>query len=196
VSRRERAEASIAKILAATRSSFATLGYEGASIKVIAERAGVSRALLHYHFASKEELISVAILDLGQRIAQELSQRAVERTPSVEGLVQTAEDVYDLLVADRAHAAFVLELFAAANHTPALRQAWQQLQTEIRGQIVRVVELVMGADAPDSFDPVEVARLVETGILGMCLHSALGEDDAELRRRFDQLSTVVARGFL
>jgi len=52
-----------AEILTAARSAFAELGYEGASIRGIAKRAGVDPALVHHYFADKSELF-VETMDL------------------------------------------------------------------------------------------------------------------------------------
>jgi AcrR family transcriptional regulator len=43
-------------ILDAAERVFATHGYEGASMRLIAQEAGVAQALLHYHFSTKERL--------------------------------------------------------------------------------------------------------------------------------------------
>jgi AcrR family transcriptional regulator len=45
-----------AEIVAAARSAFAELGYDGASIRGIAKRAGVDPALVHHYFADKSDL--------------------------------------------------------------------------------------------------------------------------------------------
>lgn len=46
----------VAAILAAAERVFGTDGYAGASMRQIAEEAGVAQALLHYHYASKDKL--------------------------------------------------------------------------------------------------------------------------------------------
>ena len=45
-----------ALILNAAKKEFVTFGFEGASIKRIAERANIPRANIHYYFANKMEL--------------------------------------------------------------------------------------------------------------------------------------------
>ena len=45
-----------ALILNAAKKEFVTFGFEGASIKCIAERANIPRANIHYYFANKMEL--------------------------------------------------------------------------------------------------------------------------------------------
>lgn len=48
-------------ILAAAETEFAEAGFEGAGMKAIAVRAGVSQGLLHYHFGNKEHLYGEVI---------------------------------------------------------------------------------------------------------------------------------------
>ncbi len=50
------AGAGFAAILDAAEIVFAKNGYAGASVREIAERAGVAQALIHYHFKTKEKL--------------------------------------------------------------------------------------------------------------------------------------------
>ncbi|OKL52067.1 TetR family transcriptional regulator [Buchananella hordeovulneris] len=50
-------------ILAAARQVFGAHGYQGASIRRIAQTAGVDSKLVHYYFGSKEELFAAAVAD-------------------------------------------------------------------------------------------------------------------------------------
>lgn len=50
------------KILEAAEKLFAEVGYDAATTREIAEMSGVTKALIHYHFKSKEELLA-SILD-------------------------------------------------------------------------------------------------------------------------------------
>ena len=62
------------RVLRAAEDLFAAEGYSGASIKAIAERAGVTGAMIHYYFDSKERLYH-AVLD---HIVGELQEMATE----------------------------------------------------------------------------------------------------------------------
>ncbi len=55
-------------ILAAALDLFAERGFDGASTRLIAERAGVAQPLLNYHFAGKQELWQAAVDDLFARL--------------------------------------------------------------------------------------------------------------------------------
>jgi TetR/AcrR family transcriptional regulator len=82
----EQAPATRERILDAAEDLFARVGYSGASVKMIAERVGVTGAMIHYYFQSKENLYR-AVVD---RIVRELEGMAAEitatRKPPVERL--------------------------------------------------------------------------------------------------------------
>jgi len=57
-------------------------GYDGASIPQIAEAAGLSGGLVHYHFASKQEILLALIELLSERMRQRYARRLREaRSP-------------------------------------------------------------------------------------------------------------------
>src|SRR3954471_10749841 len=57
-------------ILDAALDLFAERGFDGASTRLIAERAGVAQPLLNYHFAGKQELWQAAVDDLFDRLRE------------------------------------------------------------------------------------------------------------------------------
>jgi len=57
----ERAEAARQLILTAACDVIAEVGLESVRMRMVAERAGVSTALLHYHFANRETLFLAAL---------------------------------------------------------------------------------------------------------------------------------------
>ncbi len=50
------------KIVAAAKTIFHQKGYEGARMQEIADACGINKALLHYHFTSKENLFKAVLL--------------------------------------------------------------------------------------------------------------------------------------
>jgi AcrR family transcriptional regulator len=61
LSRSEKAEATRAAILAAARSAFAELGYDGAGLRGIAQVAGVTAMMVQRYFGSKEGLFGEVV---------------------------------------------------------------------------------------------------------------------------------------
>jgi AcrR family transcriptional regulator len=76
-----------ARILGAAEAVFASRGFEGASTREIAGRAGVNISSLHYHWASKEALYVAVFHDVFDRLTEllrgTLARLAEERTREV-----------------------------------------------------------------------------------------------------------------
>jgi AcrR family transcriptional regulator len=62
-------------ILEAALDLFSERSFDGASTRLIAERAGVTQPLLNYHFAGKEELWRAAVDDLFDRVRASMQSR-------------------------------------------------------------------------------------------------------------------------
>jgi len=63
-------EIDLSKILEIAIKSFADEGFKGTSMKTIAEEAGYTKAVLHYHFTNKENLWKEAMLHLNKKLIQ------------------------------------------------------------------------------------------------------------------------------
>jgi TetR/AcrR family transcriptional regulator len=77
ISRRTRpsADQTRERILTAALDLFSDRGFDGASTREIAERAGVTQPLLNYHFSSKDELWRAAVDGLFAALTQAMSDR-------------------------------------------------------------------------------------------------------------------------
>lgn len=60
------------RILDIAKETFAKRGYIGASLRDIAEQAGVTAAALYYHFAKKEDVLREIIFEGLERLAQDV----------------------------------------------------------------------------------------------------------------------------
>ena len=100
------------RLLNAAVRVFDRKGYAGASVREIAEMAGVTKPALYYHFGSKEGLL-MAILEQAKRDVDEAIDRAVARTGTArQRILGLCEDVYALFgqnvpIARVAHAVFL-----------------------------------------------------------------------------------------
>jgi AcrR family transcriptional regulator len=88
------------KILEIARNEFASSGLEGARVDRIAEQAGVNKAMIYYHFHSKEELYQAVIDDHFDRIGSFVQQAASEEA-DLERLILKLSSFYFSLVAER-----------------------------------------------------------------------------------------------
>lgn len=80
------------EILDAAETLFAARGFEGASMRAIAEAAGVAQALLHYHYRTKEGLFEAMFLRRSGAINRirlaRLDVMSARGRPSVEDIVE------------------------------------------------------------------------------------------------------------
>lgn len=64
-----------AQIVRGLREQMATQGYDGATIGSIARAAGLTPGLVHYHFASKQEVLLALVADLTDRARARIAAR-------------------------------------------------------------------------------------------------------------------------
>jgi AcrR family transcriptional regulator len=83
------------KILSAARQEFIENGLRGARMQEIADRAGINKALLHYHFRDKENLYDAAVRSVADGVVVHLKQlfaedmRFANASEMVEAMVRT-----------------------------------------------------------------------------------------------------------
>jgi len=91
-----------AAILEAAMALFPSRGYDGTSVEVIAQSAGVSKLTVYSHFADKETLFEAAVTEC---CAQMLPHRLFEPAPGLpvkEALLGIGRAFVDLMMDERA----------------------------------------------------------------------------------------------
>jgi AcrR family transcriptional regulator len=103
-------------LLEAARETFLAKGYAGAAVRTIAERAGVTEAMVYRHFSSKEELFDEAIAEPLEHAVTHILDVALDPEPG-NGIVDVREraisTIGDLLGAMQEIAPTLGVLFAA-----------------------------------------------------------------------------------
>lgn len=105
-----------ARILAATDQLFGELGFDATTTRDIAERSGVNKALIHYHFGSKDELLAALLEDYYGRLTAALVT-ALGRSTKLEEQALAVLDAYaDFLAANRTFCSIVQREVASGRH--------------------------------------------------------------------------------
>jgi AcrR family transcriptional regulator len=142
-------------LLDATVACLLEVGYAGVTVRLVAERAGVSQGALWHHYATKDELIAGAVRHLLDRTASETL--AVERQAAgvVEGerLAAMLDRLYELHRGPLF--ALAMEMLLAARSEPRLEVAW----AEVSGRVVEYLiagaaELLPGFSEEPAFAPL------------------------------------------
>lgn len=80
------AEATKAEILDAAEEEFAKFGFNGAKTEAIAAKTGVTKAMIYYHFGSKEELYKAVIQRPAEDFVNSFGDLELETMPPEEAL--------------------------------------------------------------------------------------------------------------
>ena len=188
----DRESAPIAGILSAAESCFARAGYEGASMREIAEVAGVSKSLLHYHFDSKEHLfVEVQIRAYNRLAARVLAAAAFVESGAERGLL--AFDALFTTLREKNELATQAELWAGALANPRLRVHVVRLREFFRSLLVRSIDQILGAQTRVMPVTAEaLADLVWAAVNGLGILSAFGEPAERVDRGIATLRTLAA----
>ena len=146
-----------ARILDAADELFGEIGFDGTSTREIAERAGVNKALIHYHYESKDALLEsllVAVLRPAQR--RDALCPGVRRRRLRSQFGHLIDCYFDFLVANRNFARIVQREATGGPHTELL---WQRMEFMFQADR-RVIELQFPASAGTDLDRVRGAPVV------------------------------------
>ena len=84
--KRKASSGSEEKVMAAALNEFALHGYAGARVDRIAAKAKINKAMIYYHFKSKEKLYERIIKDVFDIISQKIKESAVAESEPDEAL--------------------------------------------------------------------------------------------------------------
>jgi AcrR family transcriptional regulator len=162
-------------------------------MKEIASTAGVSKALLHYHFQSKEELMLQSLRLLSGEVAQEVRDNLAGGTPSLTMALDAAQGLFDRLLTNEVRVAFLTEMYATATHNETLRKTMQQYVEMEKELILEVVETALGPFKDQLIMPLErLSMLVHTSIVGLSIESVVDRDEEKLKERFQDILQILA----
>jgi TetR/AcrR family transcriptional regulator, repressor for uid operon len=138
VSRFERREAQIARILDAARTCFLRSGFHGASMGEVCAAAGMSPGALYRYFPSKEALVEALCASDKEADAKILA--SIAEAPSIiDGMT------FGLLAhTDQVHrsgmAPLLAEIFAEAMRNPALNEMLERQMDEVHAVISDAIQ--------------------------------------------------------
>jgi Transcriptional regulator len=88
-------------ILDAAQRAFAELDFRSVPMDAVAERSGVTKALLYQYFGSKDHLYELCVERARARLFDELEQRVADAEPGWDKLRVFVEHYFDYLEANR-----------------------------------------------------------------------------------------------
>jgi AcrR family transcriptional regulator len=184
------------RILTAACRLIAERGIGGARIAQIARAAGVSTALVHYHFRNREDLLAET-LDYAFDVAAAVRIRPADEGSEGGSAARRLADVVEqsLPTSDPGRREWQLwaELWLGAARDPGLRPIAAQMYARYRAWIAEAIsEGVAGEEFAD-VDPVETADLAMALIDGLGLRVLLGDPSMPLEEARARIGALLAR---
>ncbi len=191
MSRQERAEQTREELLRAATRVFADRGYTRATYREIAEAAGYSRGLVHFHFQSKS-LLGVEVTRRAFVRWAELVARGLAEGPG-NGQLERLLDVHEALVLDdRPLVRLALQLmFDTSDEAREIRAILRQLDLGTSG--ARIATEFFGTvddSVPETLS--ERGWWLLAALRGLELRAALGAPDDQLRGAYSGLRRDLA----
>jgi AcrR family transcriptional regulator len=161
-------EEKISEIVAIAQRLFLERGYDGTTMAAIAGEAGVATNVVHWYFATKDELFVAALDSLqSDELEELLERRFVETIPGEEtkalGRLLT-EFVWRLLDV----AGLIATVHERAHHSPVLAEFHDQAHRRYADYLGRAVAR---CDVPEA-EPALVVEALLTAFEGLVMHHA------------------------
>ena len=127
------------RIVEAMRESVAEVGITGSTFERVAAKAGVSRGLLHYYFATKERLlVEVIRRDTEWRI--ETLGAAMRDAHSAEEVIAAFFTTFERTIrSEQGYVYMVSELFVAGRHSAELTRELGELYSRARAEFAEIL---------------------------------------------------------
>lgn len=104
------------QILAAADSLFGELGFDATTTRDIATRSGVNKALIHYYFGTKDELLEALLESYYARLAVALQAALEQRRAPAEQVAALLDAYADFLAENHSFTRIVQREIASGTH--------------------------------------------------------------------------------
>ncbi|MFJ8916794.1 TetR/AcrR family transcriptional regulator [Amycolatopsis sp. NPDC102389] len=140
----ERSRTTRRRLVEAAVETIGELGWNGTTVALIAERAGVSRGAAQHHFPTREDLVAAAVEHVGEIQIVELRARAAELSSGRSRIERAVDMVLNLYSGPLFRAA--LHLWVAASTDDSLRATLVPLEARVGREAHRVTVELLGVD--------------------------------------------------
>lgn len=168
------------EIMEATYQALCEHGYANLTMQRIADESTMTSAAIHYHFDTKEQLMTAFLQHMLERFEDQIASDASDPR---ERLATFLEAVFAPADAESDFPTALMDLKAQAPYQDGYRTRFQEADERMRSLVAEAVRDGIAAGHFDDADPEIVARFVVTAIDGAHAREvALGEARIESRR--------------
>ncbi|PJB37279.1 MAG: hypothetical protein CO108_21530 [Deltaproteobacteria bacterium CG_4_9_14_3_um_filter_63_12] len=182
----------IRKLLDAAERCLWRSGYGDMSIRDVAEEAGVSKSLLHYHFKSKEHLLIEVQIGVYNRIAVSVATAVGNIEPGREALLRAYDALFGALKSTR-ELPVLAELWARSLTNPQLKAHAARLRQHLGELIIQTMESILGPETRNLPVTLPIAADLLLGVLaGLGLQAGIEDDGRRVEEAVAGLRRLLA----
>lgn len=170
-------------ILDQAEALFTQHGYQGVSMRMLAEASGVTNAALYYHFENKEALFSEVMRFHTDKLNR-LIQRAAEKEDSYQAKIAAMARIYFQQVSNRRSFVFLLRQKVKGIDLPEDKTHFMKMLKTVFGPFDRVMEEAAAAgevvELPQDYSAASLLVGMLHGLGGyrlICHEQTLTEED-------------------
>jgi AcrR family transcriptional regulator len=188
--RYRRSEVSRERILDAATELFAARGYAGAGVDRLAERSGIAKTAIYYHFGNKEGLLA-AVLERTATQWIEGIQQASRQAGDPLGRLERALAGMRAMLEERPwiYKLFQILTLEVAEEKPEIRATLQGILRRARTAITDGMREALGVEVPDADG---VAGLMMATLDGVSLGMQIDPERVPLDQVFTDLRRVTS----
>jgi AcrR family transcriptional regulator len=178
-------EAKRRRILDATEELMLKEGYAAISSRSVAAAAGMRAPLIHYYFPTLDDLFVSLLRFRGARNIERMAEALASPRPL---------EAWWRLASDTRGTAILVELLAAANHRPALKEEVGEVAREVRRLQVEALDRLLpeyGLD-PALFPPPLVAAVIQ-GLAFSAVQDHVAGYDTQAGEALEAMDRLVDR---
>jgi len=174
-------------------SALAKRGFAGTSVNDIAAEAGLSKGAVHYHFKSKDDLITQVLITCCEKVSEQVIDAWHQEGPPAERIRRALREMWLVRKSGGPEVRVIADLMAQGIHNQALKAPLAAMFQAAREQIVdqfvgTLVSLGLRPKIPAHIPP----RLLLATFDGLALHHFFSpippEDEEEVLKALEMIA--------
>lgn len=180
-----------AKLVAAARQAFGSVGYAGASMDDFTAAAGLTRGALYHHFGDKKGLLEAVIAEIDAEMSERLAAVSAKADNRWQGFVDECKAYIEMALEPE------IQRIVHCDGPAVLGDPWQWPTQNgcIRSMTASLSELAR-AGIIDEIDPEAAARLINGAMLNAAQWIANAEDPEATSTKAVKAFDAFLRGLL
>jgi len=179
------------QIVQSATKVLARQGYARTSLMDIAREAGMSKGAVHYHFSTKESLISEVLRTALERVQERTLAAWAEGEDSLLSMRSSLRELWRIRAERSEEAVIIADLLAQSLHDEKIRPRMAQFFRDASGQMQSHLEEQVELLGLTPKIPLDLLPRIVLGLLdGLVMQSYVEPEEMDVERVLSALETI------